>query len=454
MSNEPYCFVLMPFGVKKSPLGREINFDDIYENAIEPAVKAAGMAPIRADQEQLGGLIYKAMFERLLLCPFAVADMSTANANVFYELGIRHASKPYTTVLIHYKDEQLPFDTACFRSLPYGLKSDGTPENKDQLIESITEKLKGAIGQASSDSPLYQVVDWMRQPDCLDHQKTDLFRDKVEYSEQLKDRLAVARTQGLEAVEAIHEEIGPIGLVENGVLIDLFLSYRAIEAWTEMIELLQSMPEPLNQTVLVREQYALALNRASRRNEAEKVLTELIRERGASSETYGLLGRVRKNKWLDAKHSGNEIRARGLLDSAIDTYKTGFELDMRDPYPGINLLTLLEARSGTEPLKDQLLPVVRYAAVRSASRAEPDYWDHATFLELAIHENKFDEAHDHLARSLASVREIWEPKTTLDNLTIIRDAWAERSVDHTRLDRIMEILSNEISELEHAQART
>lgn len=237
MSNEPYCFVLMPFGVKKSPLGREINFDDIYENAIEPAVKAAGMAPIRADQEQLGGLIHKAMFERLLLCPFAVADMSTANANVFYELGIRHASKPYTTVLIHYKDEQLPFDTACFRSIPYELKLDGTPENKDQLIEAITEKLTGAIGQASSDSPLYQVVDWMRQPDCLDHQKTDLFRDKVEYSEQLKERLAVARTEGLEAVEAIHKEIGPLGLVENGVLIDLFLSYRAIEAWTEMIEL-------------------------------------------------------------------------------------------------------------------------------------------------------------------------------------------------------------------------
>ena len=148
MSSEPYCFVLMPFGVKKSPLGREINFDYIYENAIDPAVKAAGMAPIRADQEQSGGLIHKSMFERLLLCPFAVADMSTANANVFYELGIRHASKPYTTVLIHYKDEQLPFDTACFRSIPYELKSDGTPENKDQLIEAITGKLKGAIGGA------------------------------------------------------------------------------------------------------------------------------------------------------------------------------------------------------------------------------------------------------------------------------------------------------------------
>ena len=38
------------------------------------------------------GFIHKPMFERLMLCPFAIADLTTANPNVFYELGVRQAS--------------------------------------------------------------------------------------------------------------------------------------------------------------------------------------------------------------------------------------------------------------------------------------------------------------------------------------------------------------------------
>ena len=99
MPEEPLCFVLMPFGSKKDPGGGpDINFDRIYEDAIRPAVDAAGMEAIRADEERTDGIIHRAMFERLLLCDFAVADLTTANANVFYELGVRHAARPATTL--------------------------------------------------------------------------------------------------------------------------------------------------------------------------------------------------------------------------------------------------------------------------------------------------------------------------------------------------------------------
>ena len=89
----------MPFGTK--PGGSTlINFDDVYKDLIAPAVSAAGLEPLRADEEQTGGIIHKPMFERLILCEFAVADLTTANANVFYELGLRHAVRPASTVLI------------------------------------------------------------------------------------------------------------------------------------------------------------------------------------------------------------------------------------------------------------------------------------------------------------------------------------------------------------------
>ncbi|MEX2566057.1 MAG: hypothetical protein WD431_08955, partial [Cyclobacteriaceae bacterium] len=88
---KPLCFVVMPFNIKKDAEGNEVNFDRVYRDFIKPAIEAADMEPIRADEETVNGIIHKPMYERLILCDYAVADLTTANANVFYELGIRHA---------------------------------------------------------------------------------------------------------------------------------------------------------------------------------------------------------------------------------------------------------------------------------------------------------------------------------------------------------------------------
>jgi hypothetical protein len=93
-ANRPLCFVLMPFGEKRDITGALINFDSIYNELIAPSVEQAGLEPLRADEEVTGGIIHKPMFERLILCEYAVADLTTANANVFYELGVRHAVRP------------------------------------------------------------------------------------------------------------------------------------------------------------------------------------------------------------------------------------------------------------------------------------------------------------------------------------------------------------------------
>src|SRR5438067_349813 len=98
----PLCFVLMPFGKKPTASGAIVDFDAVYGELIAPAIQKAAMEPIRADEEITGGIIHKPMFERLILCDFAVADLTTANATVFYELGVRHAIRPWTwsTVLL------------------------------------------------------------------------------------------------------------------------------------------------------------------------------------------------------------------------------------------------------------------------------------------------------------------------------------------------------------------
>jgi hypothetical protein len=113
----PLCFVLMPFGRKMDAAGRVTNFDSVYEKIIAPAVSQAGLEPIRADEEKIGGTIHKPMFERLMLCHYAVADITGANPNVFYELGIRHAMRPRSTVIVFAEGTVLPFDIALVQEI-------------------------------------------------------------------------------------------------------------------------------------------------------------------------------------------------------------------------------------------------------------------------------------------------------------------------------------------------
>jgi hypothetical protein len=423
MMNRPLCFVLMPFGKKPDGTGGTVDFDAVYKEVISPAIEAAGMQPLRADEEMGGGIIHKPMFERLILCEYAVADLTTANANVFYELGIRHAARPWSTVLIYVDKARLPFDVAPLRAIPYQLAAGGTPADAEDISAVIAERLDRAR-DAVPDSPIYELVEDFPN---VDHTKTDIFRDQVQYSTSVKAKLAGARdAQDILAIREIESELEPIEDQEAGIVVDLLLSYRAVRGWKEMISLTARMSAPLAETVMVQEQLAFALNRDGQGERAERVLLELLEKRGPSSETYGILGRVYKDRWDEALSSGRAAMARGLLRKAIDAYLKGFEADWRDAYPGINAVTLMEMTDPPDQRRERLIPVVSYAVERRIETGQPDYWDYATLLELAVLGNREQAAFDALADALANVRESWEPETTLRNLRLIRERREQR----------------------------
>src|SRR5215207_1195429 len=145
----------MPFGKKRDNGGMLINFDSVYNNLILPAIEETGLKPIRDEEEKVGGIIHKPMFERLILCEYAVVDLTTANPNVFYELGVRHAVRPYSTVLLYAEGtKQLPFDIAPLRAIPYKLNSSGKPNQETN--EKSKEILKKRLIEAqnpNTDSP-------------------------------------------------------------------------------------------------------------------------------------------------------------------------------------------------------------------------------------------------------------------------------------------------------------
>jgi hypothetical protein len=140
----------------------------------------------------------------------------------------------------------------------------------------------------------------------------------------------------------------------------------------------------------------------------------------------GILGRVYKDRWDAAAKAGEKFKARALLTNAIDAYRRGFETDWRDHYPGINAVTLMELKDPPDPEREKLIPVVRYSVERRIAGAKADYWDWATLLELAVLARDEAGAGDALGQAQASIREPWEPETTVRNLRLIREARERR----------------------------
>ena len=413
-----------------------IDFDSVYYDLIFPAIEEAGLKPIRADEEKVGGIIHKPMFERLILCEYAVVDLTTANPNVFYELGVRHAARSYSTVLLYAEGrKQLPFDISPLRAIPYKLDSSGKPDQQanDKAKETLKQRLIEAQNP-NTDSPIFQLVEGF--PD-IQHIKTDIFRERVKYSEELKKRLAqIRREKNIINLRNLVLSLKNIKNQEAGVIVDIFLSYRALakkkEEWEEMAEFVTLMPEPLSSTTLVQEQYAFALNRAGHSEEAERILLSLIEKKGPSSETYGLLGRVYKDRWEKANKEETDEDdefhvSDAYLDQAIDVYLKGFETDWRDTYPGINAVTLMEIKKDPDPRRIDLIPVVKYSVQRKIAKGNPDYWDYATLLELAILAKDKEASFNFLAKALTHLREGWEGETILKNLRIIREAREKRN---------------------------
>ena len=417
----PLCFVIMPFGRKANPDASIVDFDRVYQDLIEPAIEAAGLEPLRADEETTSGIIHKPMFERLMLCPYAVVDLTQFNPNVFYELGVRHAARPRSTVQIIAEGARLPFDVQMLRTIHYRLGADGVPVPSE--LPAARAALTRFLDEAKKDvpdSPIFQLLEGVKCAE-VDHQKTDTFRDRVEYSKKIKARLAVARKASADEVRAVEESLGSFEDQEAGVLIDLLLSYRDVKAFGAMVDLFDRLPKHLQATVLVREQYALALNRLGRRDDAEQVLTTLIAERGPSSETLGILGRVYKDAWEDARKAGRSFEAEGHLDNAIEAYRKGFEADWRDAYPGVNAVTLMSLRDPPDERRRELLPIVRYAIERKIAAGSPDYWDFATLVELGVLAEDESAARKALGKALACRPREWMAETTARNLRLLNE---------------------------------
>lgn len=424
MTIRPLCFILMPFGKKHGPeRGPALNFDRVYDEAICPAIIDAGMDPVRADSESVES--FSEILKRIALSEYVVVDLTTLNPNVMYELGIRHALRPGITIPIFAANTRLPFDIAIWRGLPYKLdddnyfSDDSAAVMRSMLCERIGQIRSDELVHDKIDSPVYQILD-MEPPSVA---RTDISNVSLDRDREIAAKIAKARSeQDRTALDTIATEFGEMDGVQQGRVIDLFLSYRALSEWESMIALYNKMPHMLKMTTIAREQYAFALNRAGRGKDAERVLRDLMEDRGPNSYALALLGHVYEDRWIEALKAEDEPLAQSYLSRAIECYVRGFKEDLRDYYPGICALVLMEASAVAHPLRDDLMTTVRLAvSTRLEAPNVPDYMDNATLLQLAILQNDRASALDTLSATLESVCEVWQLEMTARSIRIIRE---------------------------------
>ena len=469
---KPLCFVIMPFGIKTDGNKKEINFDIVYLTFIKPAVQKAGLEPIRADEEKTGGFIHKPMYERLMFCDFAVADLSFANANVFYELGIRHALKPYTTISIYEVNTKLPFDTSPLRTFPYDYEN-GKIEDLTNKIQSLCDKIKFNLTaqKAQNDSPIGNLIAGYKFPDLEYLQSSaEAFAEEMQMISGLKESinqlvkvwkdLEKSKTSAAEAdqktivqkqnevfkkIYDIEEQQGDSLKFNYGLLYTFLDAYKAVDAFEKITDLLKPLiSSTFKNNIYLNQQLALAYNKTKKRDEAKTILEAIIEQYGPDPETNGLLGAVLKGL-MDDNENDPDMQSE-YCNQAIQVYLQGFESDPRNYYPGVNALTLLFLSGGDNEKFNNYYPLVSFAVERMLSSKAKDYWVQAAALELATLGSNEKKAIKYLSAALTCSSEKWMRKTTYNNLQKIHSqllksknetalTWLDHILDKLKVDK-------------------
>ncbi len=129
------AFVIMPHAPE---------FDAIYSMFIREALTAANLVVTRSDDIQDQANILSGIVAEIGRSDIVVADLTGANPNVFYELGLSHAMEK-RTVLLTQDINDVPFDLKSYRMLVYGTHFADVIRVKQQLTELATGVLSGKI---------------------------------------------------------------------------------------------------------------------------------------------------------------------------------------------------------------------------------------------------------------------------------------------------------------------
>lgn len=133
--NNKKAFVLMPFAEELS---------DVYRYLIADGLINAGYDVKRADDILSQNNILSDIVAGIVSSDLIVADLTGANPNVYYELGIAHALNK-NVILLTQDIEELPFDLRSYRVVSYSVHFAKMNQAKEELYKLASEAIKGKL---------------------------------------------------------------------------------------------------------------------------------------------------------------------------------------------------------------------------------------------------------------------------------------------------------------------
>ncbi len=347
----PHAFVVMPFGRKQGPDGRWIDFNSIYQTLIKPAIEEAGLESFRADEESSSGDIITDMFQELLLADMVVADLSIDNANVFYELGIRHAMRRRGVVHIQAGRAYMPFDIITVRTLPYHCDESGCPDplfvEKDKQALSKMIQATWISERNRVHSPIFNMLTGMIEPDRKTL-RTPLATGYWQEYTTLQARIEIAQRQKrIGDVVLLAEEVSN-PLIKEDILAEAGKALKSVGNSALALKQYRQGLKINPDNVAFRCEEAYHLSRLGQSDEAIVKLERLLEDIPHCVDAATYLARIYKDLWRktwigisdEAQRIQVAYEASFILQKSIESYLRGYQLDQNQYYPGINALTL------------------------------------------------------------------------------------------------------------------
>lgn len=309
------CFVVMGFGKKvEYETGRVLDLDATYEAIIEPAVSSNGLRCIRADEITQSGIIDVKMYEMLLRADLVIADISTGNVNAVYELGVRHALRPNSTIIMTEDQGKLYFDLNHISTFRYQHFGEGILAREAvRAVKALGTVIGSVMAAQEVDSPVYTYLPKLLSPRMSDEEYEELLGEAEEahqrFSRHMRDGDNFMRQSRHELACKEFSAARDMRPDEPNVLQKLALNtYKS------------KVPDELT---------ALRLGL--------EIIGMLNPQESNDPETVGIAGAITKRLWL---LEGD----RDSLDASIQFYRRGFEVK-RDYYNGQNLAQCFEFRA-------------------------------------------------------------------------------------------------------------
>ena len=285
------------------------------------------------------------MFQRLLTADLVIADISVHNANVFYELGVRHALRDKRTFMIRCKGDDVPFDLATDRYFAYERDHPAADANApdDPLAgrKKFVRALRRTIDSEDRDSPVFQLL-----PELEAQDQSRFLIVPPDFREEVEQAAAGDRLGDLEmlAEEVLGFEWEIEGLRVVGRQQFYLQAHEGARLTWEAVRNLNPNDIEANQLL------ATIYQRLGDLTRSDQAVNRVLGHRELTSrdraEFYSLLGGNAKKEWSNDWEKGpasslreRALRSPGMLKS-YELYAQGFNEDLNRFYAGLNALAM------------------------------------------------------------------------------------------------------------------